>query len=302
MEDLMATAERWKRILRRCLWSGLILFLVGCVAAWIVAGQLVAARNYSVGEPPPDFPAESVSLPSESGSVVAGWHARAKSSLGVVVLLHGIGGSRLSMLERARWLHAEGYSVVLIDLQAHGESPGTHITTGYLEKHDVKAAVEYARREHPGERIGVLGVSLGGASALLASPLDIDALVVESVFPDIRSAVHNRVAARLGPLAYVPAELLLVQMQPRFGIDPDELSPIACLPNVGCPVFVISGSDDLHTTASETQEMFRAAAEPRQLWLVDGAAHVDLLQTARNEYKTRVITFFDEYLTQAPAD
>ena len=275
---------------------------MGCVAAWIVAGQLVAVRNSSVGNPPSDFPAESISLPSESGSVVAGWHVKAPLSHGVVVLVHGIGGSRLSMLDRARWLYAEGYSIVSIDLQGHGASPGTHITIGYLEQHDVRTAVEYARRQHPGEPIGVLGVSLGGASALLASPLGIDALVIESVFPDIRRAVHNRVGARLGMLSHLPAELLLVQMKPRFGIDPDEICPIQCLPNIDCPVLIMSGAADLHTTVSETKEMFQAASEPKQLWLVDGAAHVDLMQAAPSEYKTRVITFLNEYCSRNSKD
>lgn len=66
------------------------------------------------------------------------------------------------MLDRARWLHDEGYSSLLIDLQAHGESTGNHITGGYLEKHDVASAVKFARNRHPTESIGVIGVSLGG--------------------------------------------------------------------------------------------------------------------------------------------
>lgn len=280
----------------------LAVFLLMLVVSWIVAGRLVAARNFEIGDPPSELAAVSIALPSQSGTTVAGWHLPSTSQNGVVVLVHGIGGSRLSMLNRARWLHAEGYSIVMMDLQAHGESPGNRITIGHLEKHDVQAAVNFARRQHPDEAIGVLGVSLGGASALLASPLGIDALVVESVFPDIRRAVHNRVAARLGVLSYVPAELLLLQIKPRFGIDPDELKPIQCLPNIGCPVFVISGSEDLHTTASETTEMFHAAVEPRQLWIVQDAAHVDLLQAAPTQYKARVITFFDRYLSRAAAD
>ncbi|MDG2359568.1 MAG: hypothetical protein P8M20_07945 [Planctomycetaceae bacterium] len=63
-------------------------------------------------------------------------------------------------------LHGEGYSVVMIDLQAHGEIFGTQITSGHLEKHDARAAVEFARNQHSNESIGV---SLGGAYALLAS-------------------------------------------------------------------------------------------------------------------------------------
>lgn len=272
------------------------MLIVGIVASWIVAGRLVAPNNCVVGDPPANLLAETISLPSQSGTKIAGWHVSATSPKGVVVLLHGYGGSRLSMLDRARWLAEKGYSTVLIDLQAHGESRGAHITIGHLEKHDVVAAVEYAKSWNPDLPIGVLGVSLGGASALLASPLNVDALVLESVFPNIEAAVHNRVSARLGFLSYVPAELLLIQMKPRFGISVDDLRPIDFVANAGCPVFVISGSDDLHTTATETERIYKAAAEPKQLWLVEGAAHVDLLVASPEEYRKRVLSFLNKRL------
>jgi fermentation-respiration switch protein FrsA (DUF1100 family) len=200
------------------------------------------------------------------------------------------------MLDRARLFYTAGYSVVMIDLQAHGQSPGDHITLGHLEQHDVRAAVEFAREQHPDEAIGVLGVSLGGASAVLASPLGIDALVLESVYPNINDAVHNRVAARLGPFSTIPAELLLAQLTPRLGISPSQLRPIDQLPNVGCPVYVISGAEDRHTTANETREMFEVTREPKELWLVDRAAHEDLYRLSPDEYESRVISFFNQHM------
>ena len=293
---ILKISDRKRRILRRSCVTGCGMLIVGLLASWIVAGRLVAPNNHLVGEPPSDLLVETISLPSQSGTKIAGWHVLAESSRGVVVLLHGYSGSRLSMLDRARWLAVEGYATVLIDLQAHGESRGTHITIGHLEKHDVVAAVEYAKSQHPDLPVGVLGVSLGGASALLASPLNVDAMVLESVFPDIEAAVHNRVSARLGILSYVPAELLLIQMKPRFGVSVDDLRPIDFVANAGCPVFVMSGSDDLHTTAIETERIYEAAVEPKQLWLVDGAAHVDLLVASPEDYRKRVLSFLNRHL------
>ncbi len=274
----------------------LCVLVVGFFASWFVAGQLVAARPQEIGFPPANLRAALISLESESGATISGWHIVADDSRGVIVLLHGIRGSRLSMLERARFLNAAGYSIVMIDLQGHGESSGEQITIGHLEKHDARAAVEFARKQHPNEPIGVIGVSLGGASALLASPLGIDALVIESVYPDIESAINNRVAARLGPLSTIPAWLLLMQLGPRLGFEKSQLRPIDHVSKVGCPVFVISGTEDLHTTAAETRSLFEAAEEPKELWLVDGAAHVDLLDNSPIEYKSQVNNFLAKHL------
>lgn len=292
----MTPSHRRKRILRWLAIAAFGLLIAGLAVSWFVAARLMASCPRVVGAPPADLPATSISLASESGGVVAGWHVPANSSKGVVVLLHGIRGSRLSMLKRARWLHAAGYSIVMIDLHAHGETPGDRITLGHLEKHDVRAAVAFARKTHPNEPIGVLGVSLGGAAAMLASPLNIDALVLESVYPAIDEAVHNRVAAKLGWLSTLPTALLLVQLEPRLGISASELRPIDYVPKVGCPVFLMSGTEDIDTTTTETREMFSVASEPKQLWLADGAAHVDLYGASAEEYETRVLQFLDQYM------
>lgn len=286
----------WRRVIMWGIPTFLILFVVGLIVSWMVAGALVAPASRDIGDAPADLPATPIFLVSDSGSTVKGWHIRSSSPRGVIVLLHGIHESRLTMLERARFLTDAGYAIVMIDFQAHGESPGQQITVGHLEKHDVRAAVKYARKVHPGERIGVIGVSLGGASALLASPLEIDALVLESVYPDIQAAIHNRVAARLGPLSYVPTEILLVQLKLRLGIDRSQLRPIDFISKVDCPVFVISGSEDLHTTPVETERLLSAAAEPKESWLVDGAAHVDLCRVAPEEYRERILKFFEKHL------
>lgn len=267
--------------------------MVGLTVSWYAGSALIAPSPRAIGAPPDDFPAESIALESESGSTIHGWHARSISGRGVVVLLHGIRANRMAMLDRARWLNRLGYSTVLIDFQAHGESPGDHITVGYLEKYDARAAVAFARNEHPGEPIGVIGLSLGGAAALLASPLDIDALVLESVYTDINKAVYNRVYSKLGPAAPVAATLLLAQLRPRLGISPAALRPIDHIAEAGCPVYILSGAADHHTTLADTEALFARAVEPKALWLVDGAAHVDLLNYAPEDYRARVGGFLE---------
>ncbi len=274
----------------------LLLTIAGLITSWIAAGVLVAPCPSAIGAPPADLNATAFTMNSESGSMISGWHTQPEHSNGVIVLLHGIRGSRLSMVDRARLLHNHGYATVLIDLQSHGESSGDAITIGHLEKHDVRAAVEFARHEHPNERIGVIGVSLGGAAAVLASPLDIDALAIESVYPNITDAIHNRVAIKLGPFSSIPASLLLTQLKLRLGISPSELRPIDYIPDIDCPVYIASGTADLHTTETESRELFDAAEEPKGLWLVNDAAHVDLFRYDPIEYHKRIVGFFDRHM------
>lgn len=273
-----------------------VCLVAGLVASWMVAGELVRSHRVEIGSPPSDMQLREVTFESKSDATLSGWHADLGNGNGVVVLVHGIRSCRLSMLQRARMLQRAGYSTLLFDMQAHGESDGDQITLGHLERHDVAAAVKFARAQHPAEPLALIGVSLGGASALLASPLQIDALVLESVYSNIESAIHNRVAAKLGSAATIPAALLQIQLQPRLDVSADQLRPIDHIADCDCPVFVMSGKCDLHTTPAETRAMFETARSPKELWLVPDAGHTDLCEHDFEQYRSRVVGFLDLYL------
>lgn len=279
--------------------AALVAILAAAFAyGWRLAHAAVAPVHFAVGPPPVELPCESIAIGSASGAKLACWHAPADNSRGVVVLLHPIHGSRRTMLERARLFRSAGYSVVMIDFRGHGESGGDTITLGHLEQHDARAAVEFARARHPGEPIAVVGWSLGGAAALMASPLAIDALVLEEVFPTIAEAVENRTRMRVGRFAPLATAILLSQLEPRLGVAAEGLCPIDQLDEVGCPVLLLAGADDLHTTRDESQRMFDAASEPKQCVFFDGAAHVDLLRHDPERYRRTTLDFLDAHLRE----
>ena len=161
------------------------------------------------------------------------------------------------------------------------------------------AAVAAIRRMLPGEAVGIIGVSLGGAATLFAAPsLNVQAAVLEAVYPSIDVAVQNRLRMRLGELGVTLSPLLLTQLGPRLGVSQAELKPIDRIAELRSPVFVIGGLVDQHTTAADTERLFAAAREPKALWLIPGAAHVDYYQASREEYQQRVVAFFDGALRE----
>jgi pimeloyl-ACP methyl ester carboxylesterase len=92
-------------------------------------------------------------------------------------------------------------------------------------------------------------------------------------------------------LAGLAAPLLLWQLPWRLGASSTALRPIDHIAGIGCPVFVIGGADDRYTPAGETRQMFAAAADPKELWLIAGVDHVDFLQAAGDEYRQRILSF-----------
>jgi pimeloyl-ACP methyl ester carboxylesterase len=267
---------------------------VGCVA---VGTFLTQPAHRSVGPPPEDFNAKAVEISTANGGRVFGWLLPGRPNNGAVLLLHGVRADRRDMVGRARFLNKLGYAILLIDLPAHGESTGEHITYGAHEAEGVKVALEFLAQSAPGERIGVVGVSLGAASLVLLKPSPSPAAVVlESMFPTIEEAVVNRLKLYLGAPGELLAPLLIEQLSVTLAISPAQLHPIEALSALHCPILFISGSIDRHTTPSETKRMFDATAEPKELWVLDGAAHVDLHAFTPQAYEAKVGGFLAKYL------
>lgn len=282
------------------------LLFIPIVALLFYGEAAIAPVRCTVTAQATKLPVQSFQLSTEDGGTVEGWSIKAKHHLATVVLLHPIRGSRLTMLSRAELLHRHGYSVVMIDLQAHGESSGDVISLGHREKHGAAAAVNYARSLSDGRPVIVLGYSLGGASFLLSGETEVDGVILESVYPTISEAIFDRACSRVGSIAALPiAATLLWQMEWRLNLSRSELRPIDTLPQLHCPVMIMSGSEDQHTTEQETRQMFsRLPASERsgvgnQLWIVDNAAHVDLYQFCGREYESRILSFLNSVVTGA---
>ncbi len=284
--------------MKRLTWACAAAVAGGLLFTWLAGSTLVAARQYAVPAPAPDSGMRTVALETPRGGMVEGWLLSAKGEgKGALLLLHGIRADRTQMLARARFLRDAGYAVLLIDLPGHGASPAPAITFGLREGAAVKAGLDYLRRQHPGQGVGVIGVSLGAASYVLCEDCPrADAVVLESMYPTIEEAVEDRLRMRVGMLAPALSRLLLAQLPLRLDIDPAQLRPIVRMPQLGAPVLVVSGDADLHTTIGETRRIFEAAKGDKALWEVSGAAHVDLHRYAPAEYERRILSFLGRHL------
>lgn len=267
-----------------------VLFLGGSLLLWLF-GSLIAAPNGS-RVPAPPTPGQVVRLTTGSGvELEANYWPGRRAGAPAVLLLHGLDASRSMFDEHAAWLHGLGYAVLAPDFRGHGQSARRARTFGWREAEDAGAAFAFLRAAAPGARIAVVGVSLGGAAALLGAtgPLPADAMVLQAVYPDLRTAIANRVSSRVGGVASRFLEpLLSFQTWPRYGVAPARISPIAGLRRYPGPVLVIGGTRDRDTTQAETRALHAAARGDKTLWIVEGTNHVETCGLWTPEYRTRV--------------
>ena len=233
------------------------IFVVALVAAW-GAGWLLS-RPHSSAVPAPAPPGRVVHLTAGDGvPVAASYWPGARPDGPAILLLHGINNTRDRLRAQALWLNGLGYAVLAIDFRGHGESGAAARTFGLYEARDAAAALAFLRRGAPARRVGLIGISLGGAAALLGDggPLPVQAMVLHAVYPDLRTAIVNRIARVTGrPLAYLGEPLLSFQSWPRYGVPPSRIAPIDGLRRFPGPVLIDRKSTRLNSSHAGLSRM-----------------------------------------------
>jgi dipeptidyl aminopeptidase/acylaminoacyl peptidase len=240
---------------------------------------------------------EPVTFATADGLRLAGWHIPSHNGA-TVILCHGTGGTRADMLPQAALLAEHGYGSLLFDFRAHGESEGEMLTYGYGETDDVLAAVDYllSRPDVDRQRIGILGGSLGAATAIRAAARSahLKAVVAESAFTSLEDEIACSFKAFSGLPAFPFAPFTIAFAQRQTGLHISEVRPIDDIPSIAPrPVFIIQGTDDDLIPTEQGFRLYEAAGEPKELWMVDGMGHGSPLGIFPDEYEKRVIGFFD---------
>jgi alpha-beta hydrolase superfamily lysophospholipase len=237
------------------------------------------------------------------GVTLRGWKIRVSSPNGNwVVLLHGQGDNRSGMGVFAEFLLRAGYSVVMMDSRAQGESGGDIATYGWTERNDVKAVVSTLEPSENPRHVFALGVSMGAAIALQSAAADprIEAVVAEDPLANLREVSYDYAGFRrwpwLGKTLFRPAAITaLYAIRSAGGFDPDEVSPEDAVAARAFPVLLICGTKDRTIPCRHAEMVFRAARGPKELWVVHGAHHASAYGQAPADYESRVLAFFGKY-------
>ncbi|WP_162601457.1 alpha/beta hydrolase [Occallatibacter savannae] len=245
-----------------------------------------------------------VEITANDGAVLRAWSIREHGGNGhVVLLLHGQGDNRADMLGQAEMLLRHGFSVLMPDARAHGESGGAITTYGVLEADDVRRWFEWIEKSESPRCIDGLGESMGAAELLrsLDAERGFCAVVAESPFATFREAAYDRLGQefgrgpRLGRTILWPAfDTGLAYVRVRYGVNLAEADPARAVARSTVPVMLIHGLADTNLPARHS-EMIRATSPRVALWEPKAAEHCGASAAEPVEYERRVIEWFEEH-------
>lgn len=282
-------------------------------ALWIGCSFVVAIHCTRRARPIFDEPAPTVTwgnieplrLRTDDGEDLGAWFIDADARKPVVILLHGNGSCRTNCLPIGQVLVAEGNSVLLVTMRAHGDSTGSLNDFGFSARNDVVAAVKWLGTNHPDRRIFVWGQSLGSAAAVFAAGdlgTRVSGYILECPYKDIYSAAWNRLQMLLPPVLDRVAYLGLLTVSPVVLAHVGSISPLNASANIpaSIPVLILAGSNDGRAPPDDGRAIAVRIGPQANLEIFEGADHLGLQAADPRRYRAAISEFIAGRQTASP--
>lgn len=240
----------------------------------------------------PDRPYETIIL--QSNKKIECWKINVAQSKGTVLLCHGYGGEKSSMLERAYVFADAGYTVLLPDFMGAGGSEGNECTIGYTEAENVKTCVDYLAKESQ-QPIYVLGSSMGAVAAMRAcskESLPVRALILECPFGSMRQTVKNRFDMVNVP-SFPLSDMLVFWGGIQNGFNAFSHNPEDYAKQIRIPVLLLYGEQDDRVRPFEIAHIFNNLAGVKVLVKYPLAGHESYLNKYKEQWTHDVLHFLD---------
>ena len=268
--------------------------------------QITRARRSEFRDQPANWGlpnGEEITLQARDGIGLHAWLFTAPDTASSIVVCHGHGGNKHTLLPAARFLFPR-YNVLALDSRGHGDSGGQRTTIGYEERMDVRAAVDELARRGLGP-VGIMGTSMGAAVAILAAAEDmrLAAIVSDSPYARLRWAVAEAARGRgyPCPIAPIVAFAACQVTALRLGYPMSAFDPLHVVHRIAPRrLLLIHGQNDELLNVRHSRLLYERAGEPKELWVLSGLAHCQGLECVYEAYRDRVLDFFAQALCPRP--
>lgn len=250
---------------------------------------------------------ETVQFPSRNPAwELSAWYVAGDADAPAVILVDGLGGCKYAqaILVPAGMLWRNGYNVLLLDLHETGDSAvdDGYSTIGIDEYLDLEGAWDWLVDEKgfAPEQVGLVAGSLSTAAALYAFVDEprMAALFLNSPIANLPQVIREELTRVGYPSWLAPGGILMARL--LTGVNIVGRSPIEAIKEVGDrPIFVVHSYADKRVAvhhSQQLQEAANAAGVNATFWYVDGVDHMRAFTVYPQEYETKLVVFFDEWL------
>ena len=248
------------------------------------------------------FDFEEIKIPTKNDKHLYGWWIPSDNPNNekkpTIILVHGWSRNVDRTMAFIKKLHPAGYNLLAFDSRCHGKSDDDKFSSMVKFMEDIRATIDYSENLQSVDKnkIGVLGLSIGGAGSIYASSLDkrIKSVVTVGAFSHPSRVMEIEFKKRIIP-RFPFVWFIFKYMEYRIGAKFDNIAPVNNIAKTNAGVFLIHGVDDATVPISHADELFKAGdPEKVKLWKVEGQGHSDC--NHHPEFWDKVLSFYKDSL------
>lgn len=233
-----------------------------------------------------------LTLKLKSNKEIECWYIQNLNSRGTVILFHGYGAEKSSLIERSDEFQKLGYSTMLVDFMGSGNSDGNQTTIGFKEAEEVKTCFDYI--SSLGEKnIYLFGSSMGAVSIMKSindSQIKPRGIIIECPFGSMYETVCTRFKKMNAP-AFPMAGMLVFWGGIQngfwgFGHNPSEYAK-----SINCPVLLLYGEKDKSVSRKEIDEIYTNLKDIKELKIYKNTGHENYLIKNKMEWNKNISDF-----------
>ena len=227
-----------------------------------------------------------------------------ENSKKIVICLHGYSSNAgiSDYTAISRFYLDKGFNILMIDARAHGASEGKYIGFGCLDRNDLMNWIKYVI-ELFGDDCEILlhGTSMGGATVLMASGLDlptnVKGIVSDCAFTS-PAEVFSDVLKSMYHIPPFPIINIASKMTKRLaGYSLDQCNAAEEVKKAKVPILLIHGDNDTFVPCSMSERIYENCVSPKAIFIVKGAGHAESYYKEQQEYEKKVDDFIKRYLS-----
>lgn len=244
--------------------------------------------------------AEKVYITADGGVTLAALSYRQPAESGKwALIMHGYTSCKENMLPYARAYYDRGFSVIVPDQRAHGESGGEYCGMGWPERLDVIRWAEYIADEAPDAELTVHGISMGAASVVMAAgeglPDNVNTIISDCAFTGVDSIMRHQLATKIDDSAELLSFGGSLITKLRIGSGWREASALKMAERSGVPTLFIHGGADTFVPTEMVYELYNAAGCEKGILVVPEAVHAQSMYKDTEKYWTAVFEFIAKH-------
>ncbi len=248
-----------------------------------------------------DRTCEFVTIFSHDGLKLSGRYYHVKDGAPLDIGFHGYRSSCLTDFSGGSELSFQlEHNVLLVDERAHGKSEGRSITFGIQERQDVLSWVDYAvERFGEDTKILLYGVSMGAATVLMASDLDlpenVKCIIADCPYSSPEKIIR-KVAVQMGISDRLAWPFVKIGAKIYGGFDISETDAARAVKNAKVPILILHGEADGFVPCEMSEEVYLSNTEKVQRYTFPGADHGISYLVDTPRYRQIVTEFIQKVL------